>query len=244
MASYFTSSAKDTDNEKVVPSAPSPSSMPEVMAAEVVKYDIRCIKEKDSILLKIKDNITKRDYRVTIQEKDNDIRWSSFKKYYQNDFEKLYQSLELCIEGNTDGLTCNIIEAQNKVIMDIKSSIGLFIWHYSHQIVVPIEKNEVEVLRDKNEELVKRLNEMEKKMNDLFEFIDIWITGKPLAPETFYCDPLNSVSGHHPCIIPGQRGPQTCMCHKNLRMIEMDGCRFHRDPQLWSNMKKLRNWEF
>jgi len=124
MASYFTSSAKDTDNEKVVPSAPSPSSMPEVVAAEVVKYNIRCIKEKDSILLKIKDNITKRDYRVTIQEKDNDSRWSSFKKYYQNDFEKFYQSLELCIEGNIDGLTCNIIEAQNKVIMDINYTVG------------------------------------------------------------------------------------------------------------------------
>jgi len=227
------------------PSAPSPASMPEVLATDVVKYDIRCIKEKDSILLKIKDNITKRDYRVTIQEKDNDSRWSSFKKYYQNDFEKFYQSLELCIEGNIDGLTCNIIEAQNEVIMEIKSSIGLFIWHYSHQIVVPIEENEVEVLRDKNEELVKRLNEMEKKMNDLFEFIDIWITGKPLAPETFICDPGNSGnSGTQPCIIPRQRGNGTCMCRENLRMIEMDGCRFHRDPQLWSNMKKLRNWEF
>jgi hypothetical protein len=86
---------------------------------------------------------------------------------------------------------------------------------------------------------------MEKKMNDLFEFIDIWITGKPLAPETFICDPGNSGnSGTQPCIIPRQRGNGTCMCRENLRMIEMDGCRFHRDPQLWSNMKKLRNWEF
>ena len=164
-----------------IPSAPSPASMPEVLATDVVKYDIRCIKEKDSILLKIKDNITNRDYRITIQGKDNDIGWSSFKKYYQNDFEKFYQSLELCIEGNTNGLTCNIIEAQNEVIMEIKSSIGLFIWHYSHQIVVPIEENEVEVLKNKNEELVNRLNEMEKKMNDLFEFIDLWITGTPLG---------------------------------------------------------------
>lgn len=165
----------------VIPSAPSPASMPEVLATDVVKYDIRCIKEKDSILLKIKDNITNRDYRITIHGKDNDIGWSSFKKYYQNDFEKFYQSLELCIEGNTNGLTCNIIEAQNEVIMEIKSSIGLFIWHYSHQIVVPIEENEVEVLKNKNEELVNRLNEMEKKMNDLFEFIDLWITGKPVC---------------------------------------------------------------
>ena len=225
------------------PSAPSPASMPEVLATDVVKYDIRCIKEKDSILLKIKDNITNRDYRITIHGKDNDIGWSSFKKYYQNDFEKFYQSLELCIEGNTNGLTCNIIEAQNEVIMEIKSSIGLFIWHYSHQIVVPIEENEVEVLKNKNEELVNRLNEMEKKMNDLFEFIDLWITGKPLAPETFICDPGNS-AGALPCIIPGQRGPGTCMCQKNLRMLEINGCRFHADPQLWSNMKKLRNWEF
>jgi len=197
------------------PSAPSPASMPEVLATDVVKYDIRCIKEKDSILLKIKDNITNRDYRITIQGKDNDIGWSSFKKYYQNDFEKFYQSLELCIEGNTNGLTCNIIEAQNEVIMEIKSSIGLFIWHYSHQIVVPIEENEVEVLKDKNEELVNRLNEMEKKMNDLFEFIDLWITGKPLGGPQYGA--------------PGMVQPLTIG---------------NADPQRWSNMKKYRNWEF
>jgi hypothetical protein len=153
-----------------IPSAPSPASMPEVLATDVVKYDIRCIKEKDSILLKIKDNITNRDYRITIQGKDNDIGWSSFKKYYQNDFEKFYQSLELCIEGNTNGLTCNIIEAQNEVIMEIKSSIGLFIWHYSHQIVVPIEENEDEVLKGKNEELKALMASMNmEQLNGIME---------------------------------------------------------------------------
>tara|TARA_A100001037_G_C15146255_1_gene636476 strand:+ start:2863 stop:3651 length:789 start_codon:yes stop_codon:yes gene_type:complete len=221
--------------------AEAPSPAPVIPAQEIIKYTISCFLENNIIELKIKDNLTNVSYKVDI-DSDNGRFWLENKKYFQEDFKKFHKLLKSCFEGNNDNIKSDIKSDNPNKLQIVLQYDGLF--GFTVEIDVPKEEDEIDLLKKEINDLKEDKKKIEKKVNDLCDFVNHYMTSKKIM-EKCPRKRERATNGDFidiiPCIVPSCNS-NSCYCTRQLNMNEVMEV-FSKKPEYWKNVKTVNNWD-
>lgn len=228
-------------------SYPSPEPAPEpqevVSAQEVIKYRMNCFIEDNDIHIKIKDNLSNTSYSE-VYSKDGDF-WSKNSKYFQDNFERFYEILKDCLEGNITEIKTDINGDHRDKLQIILVYQGLF--DFRVIIDIPKEEDEIDRLKAEINNLKEQNKKMESKVNSLCDFVNDFITGRPISDKCHkkieYYEDRPGFKIVEDCIHRANSCGNNCYCTKPLvygtRVLE----RFQEHPENWDKVKGLKGWD-
>ena len=156
---------------------PAPAPQEVVSAQEVIKYRMNCFMEDNDIHIKIKDNLSNTSYSE-VYSKDGEF-WSENSKYFQDNFERFYEILKDCLEGNNTEIKTDINGDHRDKLQIILVYHGLF--DFRVIIDIPKEEDEIDRLKAEINDLKEQNKKMESKVNSLCDFVNDFITGRPIS---------------------------------------------------------------
>jgi len=232
------------------PEAPSPAPVPDIIQAESISPEFisECNFIFNTIYLKITNTITNINYILEINSGDE--VWKTNSQYFPN-FDKFYDILSSSLNNENEYVQSKIQPCDDKIKV-ILTHEGLYMFEI--EIIMPKEKDKIDIMEEKIEQLMidnlhlKEQNEKiikdRKKINDLCDFINYYMTGKnekcPRIRERTMNGGLRDVV---PCVIPNPNGRgDGCACKSSLYSGETHGI-FKSYPEYWENFKKTKNWE-
>lgn len=244
----YTMDARLPARRPAITSYPSPEPAPPpqevVSAQEVIKYRMNCFMEDNDIHIKIKDNLSNTSYSE-VYSKDGKF-WSENKIYFQDNFERFYEILKDCFEGNNTEIKVDINSDHRDKLQIILLYHGLF--DFRVIIDIPKEEDEIDRLKTEINDLKEQNKKMESKVNSLCDFVNDFITGRPISDK---CHQKREM------IRPGKfeivekcihhasgQADNGCYCTKPLLSYGMDVIRsFQENPEHWDKVKKLKGWD-
>lgn len=217
---------------------PAPAPQEVVSAQEVIKYRMNCFMEDNDIHIKIKDNLSNTSYSE-VYSKDGEF-WSENSKYFQDNFERFYEILKDCLEGNNTEIKTDINSDHRDKLQIILVYHGLF--DFRVIIDIPKEEDEIDRLKAEINDLKEQNKKMESKVNSLCDFVNDFITGRPISDKCLQKREM---------IRPGQfeivedciHSGSNCYCTKPL-VYGLDVLHaFQGYPENWDRVKKLKGWD-
>ena len=229
---------KSCQKKEYVAPSPEPAPAPQevVSAQEVIKYRMNCFMEDNDIHIKIKDNLSNTSYGG-VYSKDGEF-WSENSKYFQDNFERFYEILKDCLEGSNTEIKTDINSDHRDKLQIILVYQGLF--DFRVIIDIPKEENEIDRLKAEINDLKEQNKKMESKVNSLCDFVNDFITGRPISDK---CHQEKSLMGtiQEKCIHHG--GCNNCYCTKPLVYNTDVLHSFQKFPENWDKVKELKGWD-
>lgn len=217
---------------------PAPAPQEVVSAQEVIKYRMNCFMEDNDIHIKIKDNLSNTSYGG-VYSKDGEF-WSENKIYFQDNFERFYEILKDCLEGNNTEIKTDINGDHRDKLQIILVYHGLF--DFRVIIDIPKEEDEIDRLKTEINDLKEQNKKMESKVNSLCDFVNDFITGRPISDKC-HQKKERIRSGHLEIVEHCIHSSGSCYCTKPL-VYGMDVLRAFQDyPKNWDKVKKLKGWD-
>ena len=228
---------KSCQKKEYVAPSPEPAPVPQevVSAQEVIKYRMNCFMEDNDIHIKIKDNLSNTSYGG-VYSKDGEF-WSENSKYFQDNFERFYEILKDCLEGSNTEIKTDINSDHRDKLQIILVYQGLF--DFRVIIDIPKEENEIDRLKAEINDLKEQNKKMESKVNSLCDFVNDFITGRPISDK---CLQKKSLMGtiQENCI---HYGCNNCYCTKPLVYSTDVLYAFQKFPENWDKVKELKGWD-
>ena len=227
-----------TSSNTIYPSPePAPAPQEVVSAQEVIKYRINCFMEDNDIHIKIKDNLSNTSYGE-VYSKDGEF-WSENSKYFQDNFERFYEILKDCLEGNNTEIKTDINSDHRDKLQIILVYQGLF--NFRVIIDIPKEEDEIDRLKAEINDLKEQNKKMESKVNSLCDFVNDFITGRPISDK---CHRKKSLMGtiQENCIHHGS-SYNSCHCTKPIVYSTDVLYAFQKFPENWDKVKELKGWD-
>ena len=137
------------------------------------KYQIHLNRiEKKDIYLSVENKNERTKYEITFSESSS--FWIQHMKFFQNDFDQFYRSLNIVFDNQSKGMQWKIIKETNeKISINMKYDPGILIFGFDITFEVPREEDrierlvkKVEKLEKENQTILKLIQSFEDKLND------------------------------------------------------------------------------
>ena len=149
-----------------LPEAPSPAPAPDpskhsVIQAEPIhpQYTIECEYHSDKIDLKIRKNCDKINFIRIIDSKDD--FWKEISKYFQNDFKKFHELLDLSLKDQCDQIQSEIKHTDQTQLMISLRHEGMLSFHIN--IILEKEQDRIDIM----EQQIKSLKQEVKVLKNV-----------------------------------------------------------------------------